>query len=62
MTKFDFCQLNMKVLDKKGGKAGAKKRTAVMTNSKHLAEILRQAQCDGSHRLEQSVWPQGETV
>ena len=26
-----------------------------MTNSKHLAEILRQAQCDGSHRHEQLV-------
>ena len=55
LTKFDFCQLDMKVLDEKGVKTSAKKRTAVMTNSKHLAEILRQAQCDGSHRHEQLV-------
>ena len=26
-----------------------------MTNSKHLTEILRQAQCDGSHRHEQRI-------
>ena len=45
----------MKVLDKNGVKASAKKRSAVMTNSKHLAEILRQAQRDGSHRHEQLV-------
>ena len=55
LAKFDFCQLDMKVLDKSGVKASAKKRTAVMTNSKHLAEMLRQAQCDGSHRHEPLV-------
>ena len=58
LTKFDFCQLDMKVLDKNGLKTSAKKRTAVLTNSKHLAEILRQAQRDGSHRHE----PLGEAM
>ena len=35
--------------------ASAKKRTSVMMNSKHAAETLRLAQCDGSHRHEQLV-------
>ena len=53
LSKFDFCQLGMEVRSANGEKASAKKRTSVMTNSKQLAEILRQAQCDGSHRHEQ---------
>ena len=55
LAKFDFCQLGMEVTDSKGAKVSAKKRTSVMTNSKHLAEALRMAQCDGSHRHEQLV-------
>ena len=38
-----------------GGNASAKKRTSVMTNSRHLAEILRQDHCDGWHKHEQLV-------
>ena len=53
LSKFDFCQLGMVVRSANGERASAKKRTSVMTNSKQLAEILRQAQCDGSHRHEQ---------
>ena len=53
LSKFDFCQLGMVVRSADGKEASAKKRTSVMTNSKQLAEILRQAQCDGSHRHEQ---------
>ena len=55
LSKFDFCQLGMEVLGADGGKVSAKKRTSVMTNSRHLAEILRQAQCSGAHRHEQLV-------
>ena len=44
------------VVSKGSGKEGnAKKRTAVMTNSKHLAETLRLAQCDKSHSHVQLV-------
>ena len=55
LSKFDFCQLGMEAPSADGGRASAKKRTSVMTNSRHLAEILRQAQCDGSHKHEQLV-------
>ena len=43
LSKFDFCQLGMEAPSADGGRASAKKRTSVMTNSRHLAEILRQA-------------------
>ena len=55
LAKFDFCQLGMEVNDSQGAKANTKKRTSVMTNSKHLAETLRLAQRDGSHHHEQLV-------
>ncbi len=49
IAKFDFCQLGMVTKDKDGKKSYAKKRTGVMTNSQHVAKILREAQCQGSH-------------
>ena len=55
LAKFDFCQPGMEVNSGLCRKARAKKRTSVMTNSKHLAETLRLAQRDGSHRHEQLV-------
>ena len=55
LAKFDFCKLGMEVSSGRGKKASAKKRTSVMTNSKHLAETLMLAQRDGSHRHEQLV-------
>ena len=55
LAKFDFCQLGMVVSKGSGKEGNAKKRTAVMTNSKHLAETLRLAQCDKSHSHVQLV-------
>ena len=55
LAKFDFCQLGMVASKGSGGKGSAKKRTAVMTNSKHVAETLRLAQCDKSHSHVQLV-------
>ena len=55
LAKFDFCQLGMVVSKGNVGKGSVKKRTAVMTNSKHLAETLRLAQCDKSHSHVQLV-------
>ena len=55
LAKFDFCELGMEVSSGRGKKASAKKRTSVITNSKHFAETLRLAQRDGSHRHEQLV-------
>ena len=46
---FDFCKLGMETVDRDGKKAAAKKRTTIMTNSQHIARVLREAQCDGSH-------------
>ena len=45
----------MEVTGSDGTKPKAKKRTSVMTNSKHLADVLRQAQRGKSHRHEQLV-------
>ena len=39
MAKFDFCQLGMKTPS----------ATSVLRNSKHIAEVLRLAQCQGAH-------------
>ena len=50
LATFDFCRLGMKTMDDEGAIAAAKKRTSVMTNSKNIAEALRQAQCTGAHR------------
>ena len=50
LSKFDFCQLGMRTRDADGKAAAAKKRTSVMTNSKNIAEVLRQAQCTEAHR------------
>ena len=47
---FDFCTLGMMTKDNDGQPGHAMKKTAVLTNSGHLASILRKAQCDGSHR------------
>jgi hypothetical protein len=55
LAKFDFCQVGMVVSKGSGKEGNAKKRTAVMTNSKHLAETLRLAQCDKSHSHVQLV-------
>ena len=49
IAKFDFCQLGMKTTTMDGKTAPAKKRTTVMTNSCHVARVLQQAQCTGSH-------------
>ena len=48
-AKFDFCTLGMKTTDRRGEPVAAKKRTTVMTNSSNIGEMLRRAQCDGSH-------------
>ena len=48
-VNFDFCMMGMKSSDEEG-EAPARKRTGALTNSKAIAEMLRQAQCEGSHR------------
>ena len=55
LAKFDFCQLDMKTKGKDGSEKPAKKRTTVLTNSQHVAKVLREAQCDGSHVHQQLV-------
>ena len=47
-AKLYFRQLGMEVSKGSCKKGSAKKRTAVMTNSKHFAETLKFAQCDKS--------------
>ena len=54
-AKFDFCQLGMTTKDEDGRTQAAKKPTAVMTNSANLAEVLRQAQCQGLQRHQHLV-------
>ena len=54
-AKFDFCQLGMITKDADGAMQAAKKPTTVMTNSANLAEVLRQAQCDGLHKHQHLV-------
>ena len=49
LSKFDFCQLGMTTPGAQGEALPAKKRTAVLTNSKNLAETLRLAQCHDGH-------------
>ena len=44
LSKFDFCQLGMTTPGAQGEPLPAKKRTAVLTTSKNLAETLRLAQ------------------
>ena len=46
---FDFCMLGMATTDNRGEAAPAKKRTRVITNSKHVAAALRICQCNGLH-------------
>ena len=46
---FDFCMLGMKSTDEHG-EAPAMKKTAIVTNSKKLVEVLKKYQCDHSHR------------
>ena len=55
LAKFDFCQLGMTTPGAQGEALPAKKRTAVLTNSKNLAETLRLAQCQGRHTHEPLV-------
>ena len=55
LSTFDFCKLGMEIVGPDGSKARAKKRTSVMTNSRHLADVLRQAQRNGTHRHEHLV-------
>ena len=43
LSTFDFCKRVMEVTGADGSKTRAKKRTSVMTNSRHLADVLRQA-------------------
>jgi hypothetical protein len=52
MINFDFCVLGMTTTDKRGSEVPAKKRTKVMTNSRHVAAALRCCQCPGLHRHE----------
>ena len=47
--KFDFCTLGMVTQDDQGRDVPAKKRTAVLTNSHAVANLLRGAQCRGDH-------------
>ena len=47
---FDFCSLRMQTRDEHGKLGAARKRTKVLTNSRHVAEALRRCQCPG-HRL-----------
>ena len=53
--EFDFCQLGTKTPSINGKDLPAKKRTSVFTNSKHIAEVLRLAQCQGAHAPEPLV-------
>ena len=46
---FDFCMLGMATKDEKGDPAPARKRTRIITNSKHVAAALRICQCNGLH-------------
>ena len=55
LAKFDFCQLGMTTPGAHGEGLPAKKRTAVFTNSKNIAEVLRLAQCQGVHAHEPLV-------
>eukprot|EP00973_Karenia_brevis_P000364 52380-Karenia_brevis.AAC.1 len=51
IAKFDMCMFGMKTVDDKGNPAHARKRTAIMTNSIHIArEITIKGQCDGKHK------------
>ncbi len=46
---FDFCRLGMTTGGADGMKGMAKKRTRVLTNSRHIARLLEHAQCSGDH-------------
>ena len=55
LAKFDFCQLGMTTPGANGEDFPAKKRTAVFTNSKNIAEVLRLVQCQDAHAHEPLV-------
>ena len=55
MAKFDVCKLGMQTIDATGDTKAARKRTTVFTNSTNIAEMLRRAQCDGTHEHEPLV-------
>ena len=48
-VEFDFCMMGMTSTDAEG-KAAARKRTGILTNSKALADELRKMQCSRDHR------------
>ena len=48
-ANFDFCMLGMEAEDELG-RAPARKRTKIATNSSKVGKALRNMQCDGSHR------------
>ena len=49
VVNFDFCVLGMRSTMRNGTEAPARKRTKVLTNSKHIAAALRCCQCQGGH-------------
>ena len=55
LANVDFFQFEMEVSKGRRKKGSAKTRTAVMTNSKHLAETLRLAQREKPHSHVQLV-------
>ena len=48
-VNFDFCMLGMQSKNAEGKTEPAKKRTRIVTNSKHAAAALRLCQCNGLH-------------
>ena len=46
---FDFCRLGMTAAGTNGEKGLAKKRTRVLTNSRHIPRLLERARCSGDH-------------
>ena len=49
LVNFDFCVLGMKTTDAQGQPAVARKRTKILTNSRHVANALRACECQGVH-------------
>ena len=49
-VRFDFCMMGMETPDAEGNPAPAKKRTGILTNARAVADLLREAQCQGAHK------------
>ncbi len=47
---FDFCTMGMKAKDANGEIGLVKKRTGLVTNSRHVAGLMEKAQCRGGHQ------------